>query len=229
MWVKICANTHVKDALLAAQLGADAVGFVFAPSKRQVTPEDVCEIAKALPAQVEKVGVFATEDPAQIEEYVRVAGLTAVQLHGSFRTAVVQHLADECPGVKIVQTMAYELEPVNRDDHDARFEAALRLVFGDARVWAVLLDAAKAGTSGGLGVSFDWDRVGRIVQRTRAGFRERAPHVILAGGLNPGNVTEAIAKLQPWGVDVASGVEAAPGKKDPQKLLEFIKAAKSAR
>jgi phosphoribosylanthranilate isomerase len=227
MWVKICANTNVDDALLAAESGADAVGFVFAPSKRQVTPEDVCEIVKALPAKVEKVGVFATDDPVQIEEYVRVGGLTAVQLHGRFRTAVVKHLAEECAGVKIIQTMAYELHPMNRDDHDARFEAALRLVFGDARVWAVLLDAAKSGTSGGLGVSFDWDRVGRIVQRTQAAF-EKAPHVILAGGLNPGNVAEAVAKLQPWGVDVASGVELSPGKKDPQKLRAFVKAAKLA-
>jgi phosphoribosylanthranilate isomerase len=228
MWVKICANTNVEDALLAAEMGADAVGFVFAPSKRQVTPEDVCEIVKALPAQIKKVGVFATDDATQIEEYVRVAGLTAVQLHGPFRTAVVQHLAEECAGVTIIQTMAYELEPIDRDDYDARFEAALRLVFGDSRVWAVLLDAAKSGTSGGLGVSFDWERVGRIVQRTRAAFGERAPHVILAGGLNPGNVAEAIARLQPWGVDVASGVEALPGKKDPQKLREFIQAAKLA-
>jgi phosphoribosylanthranilate isomerase len=227
MWTKICANTNVEDALLAVELGADAVGFVFAPSKRQVTPEDVCEIVKALPARVEKVGVFATDDAAQIEDCVRVAGLTAVQLHGPFRTTVVKHLAEECAGVKIIQTMAYELEPVNRDDHDARFEAALRLAFGDARVWAVLLDAAKSGTSGGLGVSFDWERVGKIVRRTRVAFGDVALHVILAGGLNSGNVEEAVAKLRPWGVDVASGVESSPGKKDPRKLRAFLAMAKS--
>jgi len=228
MWVKICANTNIEDALLAVKLGADALGFVFAPSRRQVTPEEVCEIVKRLPARVEKVGVFATDDPGLIEGAAHIAGLTAVQLHGVFSPTLVHELAEECPSIKIIQTMAYELEPANREDHDARFEAALRLVFGEPKVWAVLLDAAKSGNSGGLGVSFDWERVGKIVQRTRAAFGNEAPHVILAGGLKPENVAEAIAKLQPWGVDVASGVEAVAGKKDPQKLRAFLSAAKSA-
>jgi phosphoribosylanthranilate isomerase len=228
MWAKICANTNVDDALLAVELGADALGFVFAQSRRQVTPEEVCEIVKRLPARVEKVGVFATDDAGQVEGAVQVAGLTAVQLHGTFNATLVHELAEEMPKIKIIQMMAYELEPANREDHDARFEAALRLVFGEPKVWAVLLDAAKSGSSGGLGVSFDWERAGKIVQRTRAAFGDEAPHVILAGGLNPENVAGAIATLQPWGVDVASGVEAVAGKKDPQKLHAFLRAAKSA-
>jgi phosphoribosylanthranilate isomerase len=148
-------------------------------------------------------------------------------LHGSFHAALVAELKAERPELKIIQTIAYELEPANRADSDARFEAALRLVFGEPKVWAVLLDAAKSGASGGLGVSFDWDRVGKIVARTRAAFGDEAKPVILAGGLTPENVSEAIAKLQPWGVDVASGVEARPGKKDPAKLRAFLAAAKA--
>ncbi|QMV18545.1 phosphoribosylanthranilate isomerase [Granulicella sp. 5B5] len=227
MWTKICANTNVDDARLAAKLGADAVGFVFAPSKRQVTPDEAAEMVARLPAGVEKVGVFATDDPYKVQHGVDVAGLTAVQLHGAYRAEMVQHLVEECgDGLKIIQTMAYELDPVDRQDHDARFEGALRLVFGDKRVWAVLLDAKKAGASGGLGLSFDWERVGKIVRRTRMAFGDDAPKVILAGGLRAENVAEAIAAVEPWGVDVASGVEAEPGKKDPARLKAFLETSK---
>jgi phosphoribosylanthranilate isomerase len=227
MWTKICANTNFEDALLATKLGADAVGFVFAPSKRQVTPEEVAAITRDLPKGVERVGVFYTDDAVDVCHAVSVAGLTAVQLHGPFRPAVVRELAEDCSGLKIIQTMAYELEPVDRADSDARFEAALRLVFADGRIWAVLLDAAKSGVSGGLGVSFDWQHVAKIVKRTQAAFGAASPHVILAGGLNAENLEEAIAILEPWGVDVASGVEAKPGTKSPEKLAAFLKAAKS--
>jgi phosphoribosylanthranilate isomerase len=227
MWTKICANTNVEDALLAIEQGADAVGFVFAPSKRQVTPEDVREIVRELPKRVEIVGVFAADDANEIEDAITIAGLTAAQLHCHFSSALVAELKAERPDLKIIQTIQYELEPANRADSDARFEAALRLVFSEPNVWAVLLDAAKSGASGGLGVSFDWERVGKIVARTRAAFGKDAKPVILAGGLNPENVSEAIATLKPWGVDVASGVEAKPGKKDPAKLKEFLAAAKA--
>ena len=229
MWTKICANTNVEDARLALTCGADAVGFVFAPSKRMVTADEAAEIVGQLPPGAETVGVFATDDPYKVQSAVDVVGLTAVQLHGAYRASLVQHLADECgAGLKIIQTIAYEVDAADREDVDARFEAALRLVCGDARVWAVLLDAAKAGASGGLGVSFDWDRVGRIVRRTRKAFGDDALRVILAGGLRAENVGTAIEAIQPWGVDVASGVESAPGKKDPQRLQAFLAAAKGA-
>jgi phosphoribosylanthranilate isomerase len=223
MWTKICANTNFDDAMLAVKLGADAVGFVFAQSKRHVTPEEVAAITRDLPKGVERVGVFNTDDAVDVCHTVSVAGLTAVQLHGPFRAAVVRELAEDCSGLKIIQTMAYELDPVDRADSDARFEAALRLVFADGRVWAVLLDAAKGGASGGLGVSFDWGHVAKIVKRTKAAFGETAPHVILAGGLNAENLEEAIAIMEPWGVDVASGVEASPGKKSAERLAAFLK------
>jgi len=128
MWTKICANTNVDDALLAVEMGADAVGFVFAPSKRQVTPDEAAEIIAELPSGVEKVGVFVTDDPNQVQGSVDVAGLTAVQLHGAYRASMVQHLVEECgEDLKIIQTMAYELDSVDREDVDARFEGALRL------------------------------------------------------------------------------------------------------
>jgi phosphoribosylanthranilate isomerase len=227
MFIKICANTNVEDALLAAAAGADAVGFVFAPSKRQVGCEEVAEMVSALPAKVEKVGVFACDDFFEIESCIACGGLTAVQLHCNYRASLVREIAEAFPAVKVIQTIAYELDPVNRHDADARFEAALRLVFGDDKVWAVLLDAAKSGASGGLGVALDWTHVGRIVQRTREAFGERAPRVILAGGLRAENVAEAIAALKPWGVDVASGVEAAPGKKDPERVRAFVEQARA--
>lgn len=226
MWTKICANTNAEDTLLAARSGANAVGFVLAPSKRQVTCDEVADISRGLPAGVERVGVFATDDACEIESAVACGGLTAVQLHGSYRAQTVRELAEMMPEMKIIQTMAYELDPADRRDADARFEAALRLVFGDKRVWAVLLDAAKSGASGGLGVAIDWVRVGEIVNRTRGAFGEQAPHVILAGGLKAENVAEAIAMVKPWGVDVASGVEATPGKKDPARLLAFLEQAR---
>ena len=228
MFIKICANTNLADAQLAIELGADAVGFVFAPSKRQVTAEQVADITPELPAGVEKVGVFATDDPFEVEHYVACSELTAAQLHGAFDQEMVQALSAEFGGeLKIIQTVAYELSPVDRAASDERFEATLRAVFAEPAVWAVLLDAAKSGASGGLGVTFDWEHVAEILRRAYPPFGEK-PRVILAGGLRPENVAQAIKALQPWGVDVASGVEAAPGKKDPERVRAFIAAARAA-
>lgn len=229
MWTKICANTNVGDARLALTLGADAVGLVFAPSRRQVTLDEAAEIVSGLPNGTEAVGVFTGDDPYKVQSAVDVVGLTAVQLHGTYRASMVQHLRADCGAeLKIIQTMAYDVDAADQRDADARFEGALRLVFGDGGVWAVLLDAAKAGASGGLGVSFDWERVGKIVRRARKPFGEDAPRVILAGGLRAENVGAAIAAMEPWGVDVASGVEAEPGRKDPARLRAFLVAAKGA-
>jgi phosphoribosylanthranilate isomerase len=235
MFIKICANTNLEDARLAAELGVDAVGFVFAPSKRRVTPEQVAEITEKLPADVEKVGVFATDDPYEIEHYVASVGLTAAQIHGAFDAERVRALAAEFGGkLKIIQTVAYAVDATDaedREDTDDRFEWTLEKVFEEPAVWAVLIDAAKAGASGGLGVALDWAHVAEITRRAmraRGGAREPRLRVILAGGLNAENVGEAIAAFAPWGVDVASGVESAPGKKDPERLRAFVKAARAA-
>jgi phosphoribosylanthranilate isomerase len=229
MFVKICANTNLEDALLAVELGADAVGFVFAPSKRRVTPEQVAEIVRELPDGVEKVGVFATDDPFEVEHFVACSGLTVAQLHNGFDAEVVQALSGEFGGeLKIVQTVAYVLDASDRAAADEAFEGELRAVVSEPAVWAVLVDAAKAGVSGGLGVAFDWKHVAGIVERAIQGIEPR-PRVILAGGLRPENVGEAIAAFAPWGVDVASGVEAFAGKKDPARLREFIEKARVAQ
>ncbi len=231
MFIKICANTNLEDARLAVELGVDAVGFVFASSKRRVLPEQVEEIVRELPAGVETVGVFATDDPDEIARYVRLAGLTAAQMHGAFDAEKVRALAAEFDGeLKMIQTVAYAVDALDaeeRVDADDRFEWTLAAVFDEPVVWAVLIDAAKAGAAGGRGGAIDWAHVAEIVRRA-IGAREPRPRVILAGGLNAENVAEAIAALDPWGVDVASGVEVSPGKKDPERLRAFVAAARAA-
>ncbi len=230
MWIKICANTNLADAQLAADLGADAVGFVFAPSKRQVTAAQVAEITEKLPANVEKVGVFSTTDSAEIGRAVASAGLTAAQLHGTFDASTVRILAAKSgAGLKLIQTVAYEIDAADRGVADRRFEAALTQAFAVPALWAVLIDAARSGASGGLGAAFDWAHAAAILDRTYDTVGARGsdgPRVILAGGLRAENVAGAIAVLRPWGVDVASGVEAAPGRKDTARLKQFLAAAR---
>jgi phosphoribosylanthranilate isomerase len=228
MFIKICANTNPEDALTAAQLGADAVGFVFAPSKRRVSGEQVAEMVARLPDCLETVGVFATSDPKEIEHLMTCTGLKAAQLHGAFDRELVRLLWDGSGGdLRLVQAVAYAVDAAERTMADAQFVAALQAVFDEPRVWAVLLDAAKAGVSGGLGVAFDWKHVGSLVEAAIGGRMPR-PRVILAGGLRPENVGDAIAALRPWGVDVASGVEMSPGKKDWEKMRAFIANARAA-
>ena len=218
MFVKICANTNVEDALLAAELGADAVGFVFAPSKRQVNAEQVAAIASQLSATVEKVGVFTETDNEEILRSVRTAGLSTVQLHSEFNPALIETLIVGSGGLlKILQVVDV---PEGADAAD--LEALLTSILKHEHVFAALLDASHGGASGGTGKPFNWSATAAIVQRVQ---RETGGRVIIAGGLNPGNVAEAIMAFAPFGVDVASGVEASYGHKDPQKLKAFLAAA----
>jgi phosphoribosylanthranilate isomerase len=229
MWIKICANTNLADAQLAADLGADAVGFVFAPSKRLVTAEQVAEITQSLPASIDKVGVFSTSDPSEIARIAIHTCLTAAQLHGPFEPSTVQTLAAKFDEkLKIIQTVPYDVDATDRDAADLRFEASLTHAFAEPALWAVLVDAAKSGASGGLGIAFDWARAAPILARVSATLHRPGanPRIILAGGLHAGNVAAAIAALRPWGVDVASGVEAIPGRKHPERLRQFLVAAR---
>jgi len=220
MWVKICANTNAADAALAAELGADAVGFVFAPSKRQVTAAQVAAITAQLPDTLEKIGVFPAADAAGIITSVEHAGLTGVQLHGALDSALIAELneAFECRK-RILQVVGYE------DGHHAAFEDALRKAVAQPGIDAILLDTVKAGASGGTGTSFDWSAAAAIVRRIFS-ERDAPPQLIVAGGLNATNVAEAIALFKPYGVDVASGTESSPGRKDPEKLRAFLAAAR---
>jgi phosphoribosylanthranilate isomerase len=228
MFIKICANTNLEDARLATELGADAVGFVFAPSKRQVTPEEVAQITRQLPSTVEKVGVFAPGDDETLDEALAMSGLTALQLHGEFVDWEIEGILDRTKGrVKLLQVVGFETESEEPMRARQEFERRLHQAVAHPAIWAVLLDAAKHGGSGGLGVRFDWAEAREIVAGAYA-QRTDAPKLIIAGGLSAANVGEAIGTFPAWGVDVASGVESAPGRKDPERLRQFIAAAREA-
>ena len=227
MWIKICANTNLEDTLAAINLGADAVGFVFAQSARQVTAAQVKRISDALPAGVERVGVFATGTAEEIAKAAKEAGLTALQLHGGVSPASFE-LSSQLrnllgPEISIIQTVHW---PVGGDVLQAevadRVSVQLAAVASAGLGDRVLVDAKVGALSGGTGRTFDWG-VAKLVLRSQKNLR-----IIVAGGLRPENVATAIHQLEPWGVDVASGVEREPCLKDLGKLREFIKNARGA-
>jgi phosphoribosylanthranilate isomerase len=219
MWVKICANTNLEDARLAAELEADAVGFVFAPSLRRVTAEQVAAITAQLPPSVEKVGVFTTTDAKKILEAASTAGLTSVQLHSDFDPRLVEAIEAGSGGrLGVLQVL-----DVPAGTNPEELGGALRAVLRHPYVGAALLDASHGGASGGTGQTFEWDRVAETVRQVQI---ETGGKVIVAGGLRAENVAAAIAVFVPWGVDVASGVEAMPGKKDPERLRAFLENAR---
>jgi phosphoribosylanthranilate isomerase len=221
MFIKTCANTNLEDARLAAELGVDAVGFVFAPSKRRVTAEEVAEITRELPQALTKVGVFTSTNAEEILKAAKVAGLTVVQLHSAFDPELVNAIeAGSGSALRVVQVIDV---PVGMDLEELR--SLLTAVLRHPFVVAALLDASYSGNSGGTGKRFDWERTATVVRQVQEAIGGR---VIVAGGLNAENVGEAIAAFAPWGVDVASGVESAPGKKDPERLRAFVAAARAA-
>ena len=229
MFVKICGTTNVQDALLSVELGAEALGFIFAPSKRHVEVEQVRDITRALPAGVERVGVFTEPEVAAIARAVREAGLSAVQMHWAYRPEVVEELAATLgDGVRLWQVVGFEVQPANLEGAERAFVEVLAAVLRDRRLAVVLLDSVKGGASGGQGVAFPWARVRELAEDAGRGSAGEAdgPRVVLAGGLHAGNVAEAIAALEPEGVDVVSGVEAGPGKKSPERLGAFFAAAR---
>lgn len=198
--VKICGITNSDDALLAAELGADALGFIFYnKSPRYVTPGLARQIIRQLPPLVATVGVFVDEDAATVREVASLAGLDWIQLHGSESPEYCRSL-----GRRVIKGFRVQGE-----------EIFSRLQEYQGAVQAFLLDTYKPGTPGGTGETFDWELARRA---------SRYGPVILAGGLTPENVAEAIRLARPAAVDVASGVEAAPGKKDPERLRAFFDA-----
>jgi len=214
LWIKICANTSLDDALLAAEAGADAVGFVFAPSPRRVSAGQVAAITPHLPGPVEKIGVFVSGNADQLSDTVRACGLTGVQLHADFGPDVTGHLrASFGPALRILRVVHFGPHAAAEADSYA----------SDPNIDAVLVDSRTATAMGGTGIPFDWDQA----RKTLFG-RPATATLIAAGGLSPDNVAEAIARLRPWGVDVASGVEASPGRKDPARVRAFIERARGA-
>jgi phosphoribosylanthranilate isomerase len=228
MWIKICGNTNLEDAQLAAQLGADAVGFVFAASPRQVTPAQVAAITPHLPSHVERVGVIHSRDAGQIASIAYEAGLTAVQLHGGLDEALAQRLAEKFKGtLRIIQTLHWTVG--NPSPHDAAQSPAAQLAAQIERIAhlhladRILIDSKVGAATGGTGVPFDWTAARTLFSSAPSGV-----HLIVAGGLTPENVAHAIAQLSPWGVDVSSGIESSPGRKDPALLARFIQSARAA-
>ncbi len=199
MLVKICGITSEADALLAVGLGADAVGFVFAPSPRQVSARTVQQIVDRLPRDIMTVGVFRNESPERVVEYVNRIGLRAAQLHGNETAIETRWVAERVPFT--IRAFPAGHPGIARID--------------ELGVDAVLVDSASPGS----GEVFDWRLAEGVVDPAR---------LIVSGGLRPDNVADAIAHLRPYGVDVSSGVEAAPGHKDPQKVRAFVVAARAA-
>jgi phosphoribosylanthranilate isomerase len=212
LWIKICGNTSLADAQIAAEAGADAVGFVLAPSPRRVTPEQVATIVPHLPASLEKIGVFVDASFDEIASTVKACALTGVQLHFDVSPELPAQLRTRFgPALRILRVVHF---------NGADTAGALGL-HRDPDIDAVLVDSLTAKAVGGTGVAFDWAAAKTLFQNAKQ------RKLIAAGGLAPHNVAEAIATLRPWGVDVVSGVESAPGRKDPAKVRAFIANARA--
>lgn len=201
MWIKICGTTNLEDALLAVDAGADAVGFVFAESPRRVEPMVAKRIVAELPESVEKIGIFVNEQAERVLEIAHETGLTGAQLHGG---------RDNTRAVRGLATAAV-VSPLDLP--------GLQL---DADITRVMVDSG--GVRGGTGRTFDWNAAVLAFGE----LREQGRRLIVAGGLTPENVVDAIRILRPWGVDVVSGVEQSPGRKDPDKVRAFVAAAREA-
>jgi len=221
MWIKICANTNLDDAKMAAELGADAVGFVFAPSVRRVTAKEVAQITPHLPRTLERVGVFDSLCAEEIAAAVREAGLNAVQLHSKWQPALIGRLNRMFDGrLGIIQTVHWAV--YEGESSAAAVLQQLRAIEREGIADRVLIDSKVGQATGGTGVTFDWAAARNVLT---GGGRLK---VIVAGGLRQENVAEAIRELSPWGVDVASGVERGPGRKDAAKMAAFIETARAA-
>ena len=233
MYVKICGTTNLPDAELAVELGANALGFIFAPSKRHVTIQQAAEITSQLPSHIDRVGVFTEANASAIVRAVRTAHLSAVQLHMEYDPDVIDQLTSALEGeARLWQVLGFEVQPANTA-FELGFAHRARIAFRDARLSAVLVDTTQSGASGGLGKSFPWRRAAPLLQRAQATASERAgkedheyPNLILAGGLQAENVGGAVAILEPWGVDVVSGVEESPGRKSSERLRAFMQSVR---
>lgn len=236
-WVKICGMTNLDDALVAVEAGADAVGFVFyEKSPRCVTVETAREIAEKLPERVDKIGVCVNGETVDPFDALRGAGLTGVQTYPSMSGSTGPNglkavsASSLRPGVKFL--MALPMNLFGKDKGEVQNTSAdyadcgKTLVEFSARSQGLLdtfvLDSGDLRQPGGTGKAFDWKRAVPMAEGMRMGGLK----LVVAGGLNPNNVGEAMGILHPWGVDVVSGVEASPGKKDRDKVRAFVRAVR---
>ncbi|HTV82933.1 MAG TPA: phosphoribosylanthranilate isomerase [Acidobacteriaceae bacterium] len=223
MWVKICGTTSLEDAQLAAQSGADAIGFVFAPSARHVTSAQVAALPVESAGEARRVGVFVSQDFEEIAYDLRAARLTGVQLHGELDFPLIERLRREFEDeLLVIQTLHWPVGDVSPDTQ-RRLRSDLRAIARHRGPDAVLLDTKTANAIGGTGTPYPWERAREILSDAAEKLR-----LIVAGGLDSGNVAEVIRTLRPWGVDVVSGVEQAPGKKDPERVRAFVREARTA-
>lgn len=214
LWIKICGNTSIEDAKLAAEAGADAVGFVFAPSPRCVTQEQVAAIVPHLPPALEKIGVFVDATFNEVTYTVENCGLTGVQLHfDAPRELPIRLRARFGPRVRILRVVYF----------DGGGATAAFNPKSASSVDAILIDSHTTCAPGGTGIPFDWTAARAIFDQF-----SKDRKLVAAGGLNPENVARSISILHPWGVDVVTGVEAAPGRKDAAKVRAFIISARAA-
>jgi phosphoribosylanthranilate isomerase len=206
-WIKICGTTNLEDALMSVEAGADALGFVFwEKSPRNVDPSVVRRIVSALPTKVEKVGVFVGEPFERVQRIVEEAELTAAQLH--FRNPAMGDWED----ANFRKYVVVQASEIGSNGIPSRWADA------------IFLDSGNSQKPGGTGKTFDWQENAPMAET----FCSNGHKIVVAGGLTPENVGEAIRILEPWGVDVVSGVEASPGKKDPAKVKAFVRAVREA-
>lgn len=200
--VKICGITDYEDASMAVELGADALGFIFAHSPRQVTPQKARDIISAIPPFAKTVGIFVNQDPIEINKIVRYCGLDLVQLHG-----------DESPDF-CNELMPYTIKALRiKNETSLRTAQAYR-----GKVRALLLDTYSKDKAGGTGEAFDWQLAIKI--------KKLGIPIILAGGLGPSNIDGAISTVRPYAVDVNSGVEKRPGKKSHALIKDLMEKVK---
>lgn len=201
--IKMCGTTTIEDAMVAVQLGIDALGFIFVKNTpRFISPEDANKIVKQLPPFLFRVGVFVNEDRQEVEEIVRCLGLNGIQLHGKEKPSYCEKLALSMPSCSLIKAFR-----VGEKSSPTDFVPYNDVVNG------FLLDTYVQGKDGGTGLSFDWSVLPKLKLKLPA---------IVAGGLSPENIQEALTIARPFAVDVNSGIELSPGKKDHNKLKCFV-------
>jgi phosphoribosylanthranilate isomerase len=216
-WIKICGITNLEDALVAADAGANAVGFIFyEKSPRHIKAEAARAIVEELPEEIEKVAVFVGGPAERVNELAAQAGMTMVQYYATDGKSTSENWLgiSQQQGRKLVIGIS-----------SADFDNGGIFIGSESKknVYAMLIDSGSAQRCGGTGVAFNWERY-----RGRVRALNTAIPVIIAGGLDPENVGQAIEILKPWGVDVASGIEVSPGRKDPAKVRAFVNAVRAA-
>jgi phosphoribosylanthranilate isomerase len=236
-WVKICGITNLEDAQLAVEAGADALGFVFyEKSPRNIEPSVAAEIISKLPEQVEKVGVFVDDSGSRSFDLARQLGLTAIQNNLSFTPSAAKapqkffgfagfvrppQLFYSLP-IRLFLENAENVQGLAESFAHLRADVPGRPAIPEGCFGTWFLDSGTLQQPGGTGKVFDWERAVPIAE----GMKQGGLKLVVAGGLSPANVPEAMRILKPWGVDVSSGVEARPGKKDPEKIRAFIAAVR---